>query len=450
MASSPSSGGVTTIPTASTKKMRVRSKSTSAVEDAKEAPQNNGRRVVIDGVKAGLKNGFNGTQNGEESSLFVKAPKDKHHDRKSRSGRRGLPKKGGAGGKGTWGAIGEVLTDEDMKIRDQHDPNYESEEDEDEPFDMKECKPELTEEEFSKNITPIVQEYFEHGDTEDVLLSLEELNISSRKYKVPAFAVSLALEKKATQREMASVLISDLYGKHLSQDDIAQGFQQLLDDLDDLSLDTPDAPEMVGKFIARAIADDCLPPAFVSNLGDAPPNSNQAKALAEAGVLLKMKHGMVRLDSVWGVAGGRRPVKYLVKKMVLLLKEYLSSEDIEEASRCVQELEVPHFYHELVYEAIIMTLEDEHDRVMTLMKNLLQFFSNTNIVKPDQIKNGFQRVFDSFSDIQLDIPHAHTLLEKFTDMCARDGIIPISFTMKVPSRGRKRFVSEGDGGLVKS
>ena len=43
-------------------------------------------------------------------------------------------------------------------------------------------------------------------------------------------------------------------------------------------------------------------------------------------------------------------------------------------------------------------------------------------------------MFDSFSDIVLDIPHAHTLLETFTDMCARDGIIPISFTMKVPSR----------------
>ena len=38
---------------------------------------------------------------------------------------------GGAGGKGTWGAIGEVLSEEDLKIRDQHDPNYESEEDED-------------------------------------------------------------------------------------------------------------------------------------------------------------------------------------------------------------------------------------------------------------------------------------------------------------------------------
>ena len=34
-----------------------------------------------------------------------------------------------------------------------------------------------------------------------------------------------------------------------------------------------------------------------------------------------------------------------------------------------------------------MMLEDGHERVMTLMKNLLQFFSNTNIVKPDQIKS---------------------------------------------------------------
>lgn len=92
MASSPSSGPATTFPTASTKKMRVRSKSTSAVEDVKEVPPKNEKRVV-DGVKTGLNNGVNGTQNGGES-LFVKAPKDKHHDRKSRSGLRGLPKKG--------------------------------------------------------------------------------------------------------------------------------------------------------------------------------------------------------------------------------------------------------------------------------------------------------------------------------------------------------------------
>ncbi|XP_074615516.1 programmed cell death protein 4-like isoform X2 [Acropora palmata] len=429
--------------------MRVRSKSTSAVDDSKEEVPIQSAKRVGNGVKIRFRDGINGTvQNGAES-LFMKGPKDKHHDRKSRSGRRGLPKKGGAGGKGTWGAIGEFFDDNDLKVKDQHDPNYESEEDEDEPFELEMVQPELTEDEFNKNVTPIVQEYFEHGETDDVAMSLSELNISSSKYKVPALAISAALEKKATQREMASVLISDLYGKHLSQHDIAKGFQQLLDDLDDLCLDTPEAPKFLGKFIARAIADDCLPPAFVASFEDVPSHSNQAIAMNEAAVLLKMKHGMVRLDSVWGVAGGRRPVKLLVKKMVLLLKEYLCSEDVEEASRCVQDLEVPHFYHELIFEAIVMMLEDGHERVMLLMKDLFQFFSKTNIITPDQIRNGFERVFNSFADIQLDIPNAHTLLETFTDMCARDGIIPISLTIKVPSRGRKRFVSEGDGGIIK-
>ncbi len=92
---------------------------------------------------------------------------------------------------------------------------------------------------------------------------------------------------------------------------------------------------MLGKFIARGVADDCLPPAFVKNYTeDTSEESLQRKALSRADVLLKMKHGMVRLDNVWGVGGGRRPVKQLIKKMVLLLKEYLSSEDIEEVVSC--------------------------------------------------------------------------------------------------------------------
>lgn len=51
-------------------------------------------------------------------------------------------------------------------------------------------------------------------------------------------------------------------------------------------------------------------------------------------------------------------------------------------------------------------------------------------------------MFESFTDIQLDVPHAHTSLEKFTDMCARDGIIPISLTLKVPSRYETQSISK--------
>jgi len=66
-----------------------------------------------------------------------------------------------------------------------------------------------------------------------------------------------------------------------------------------------------------------------------------------------MKHGLVRLDNVWGVGGGLRPVKYLTRQMTLLLQEYLSSGDLQEATRCLLDLEVPHFHHELVYEVCL-------------------------------------------------------------------------------------------------
>lgn len=43
------------------------------------------------------------------------------------------------------------------------------------------------------------------------------------------------------------------------------GFNLLLEELSELSLDTPNAPEVLGNFMARAIADDCIPPAFIAN-----------------------------------------------------------------------------------------------------------------------------------------------------------------------------------------
>lgn len=38
-------------------------------------------------------------------------------------------------------------------------------------------------------------------------------------------------------------------------------------------------------------------------------------ALDRAAVLLTMKREMIRLDNVWGVGGGLRPVKHLVKEV---------------------------------------------------------------------------------------------------------------------------------------
>ena len=70
--------------------------------------------------------------------------------------------------------------------------------------------------------------------------------------------------------------------------------------------------------------------------------------------------------------------------MNLLLMEYLSSGDKEEAARCLKELEVPHFHHELVYEAVVMVIEKGDQRCAQMMSSLLQHMANITIITPDQ------------------------------------------------------------------
>merc|ERR1712241_1177554 len=226
-------------------------------------------------------------------------------------------------------------------------------------------------------------------------------------------------------------------------------FDFLLRQLSDLILDTPEAPTVIGNFMARCIADDCIPPKFLHSYKGHVKEPEAKKALCRADTLLGMKHGLVRLDNVWGVGGGIRPVKYLVKKIVLLLKEYLCSQDVAEASRCLKDLEVPHFHHELVYEAVVMVIESMHEKTDEAMCKLLQALFRSFVITIDQMKNGFGRVYDFMPEIAIDVPAAYTILERFVNRCRKSGLITDELVRKMPTRGRKRFVSEGDGGRVK-
>ncbi|XP_041369955.1 LOW QUALITY PROTEIN: programmed cell death protein 4-like [Gigantopelta aegis] len=369
------------------------------------------------------------------------------NSRKSRNGRgRGLPKKGGAGGKGVWGTPGQELF-ADSSVRDAHDPNYDS--DNQGAYIVEKIKPELTQEEFEKIVGPLFLEYFQHGISQDVIEDLEDLKLGKWKPKLLEYMISIALDHKATHREMTSVLISDLYGKMLNHSDMGKGFDEVLTRLSDLTIDTPDAPTVVGQFIARAVADDCLPPKYIHKFKGNVDCKHQQEALDKADVLLSQKHGIVRLDNIWGTGGGIRPVKYLIKQIVMLLKEYLSSGDIAEATRCLRELEVPHFHHEVVFEATVIVLEDSSERSAEMMCELLKSLADAAIITSEQMVQGFRRVYDNMPDLCLDVPNAYVLLERFANICHREGILSAALLKELPQRGRKRFVSEGDGGRVK-
>uniref|UniRef100_A0A670JLS6 Programmed cell death protein 4 n=1 Tax=Podarcis muralis TaxID=64176 RepID=A0A670JLS6_PODMU len=419
------------------------------------------------------------------------SPKGKSHNRKSRMGKgRGLPKKGsdahpippaslcplralangqsgcsrlggcclgdtaqptslslclgGAGGKGVWGAPGVVYSYQEPDARD---PNYDEVAQGDTVYAT--VVPELEEEELEKAVQPMMKEYFEHGDTLEVVELLRELNLGGHKASVPSLAVALSLEGKASHRELTSRLLSDLVGKVMSPEDIAAAFDRTLSDLPDLILDTPEAPQMLGQFIARAVADHALPLDFLERYKGRVDCEHARAALDRAAILLRIKRDVNRLDNVWGVGGGQRPVKHLIKEMNLLLREYLLSGEVSEAEHCLRQLEVPHFHHELVYEAVVMVLESTGDTAVAMMVRLLKVLWETGLVTLDQMNRGFQRVYDELGDISLDVPLAHSILERLVDLCFEEGVITKQLRDACPARGRKRFVSEGDGGQIK-
>lgn len=216
-----------------------------------------------------------GRQNSKEGALGVAnapnftAPQRRwKNSRRSRNGNhgRGLTKKAG-GGRGNWGKVGSELLEE--YELDLNDPNYNEDEDlSNVEFKEIVCADQPNaEEEFLKIYEMAVLEYFEHGDTHEVAVEIDEhMKSGNLRPLVIRKAIELAFEHKMSHREMTSVLLSDLYGRCLISSDYERGFNMLLEMLPDLILDTPDAPHLLGNFIARAVADDCLPPKYVHSL----------------------------------------------------------------------------------------------------------------------------------------------------------------------------------------
>ena len=372
------------------------------------------------------------------AELLTKRRQDKN-DRKSRSGKgRGLPKKGGAGGKGTWGKPGTMDDFGGPSSFDEKDPNYDSET-EDKNIKMFGVDVYLTQEEAEEAIKKLVYDFFNHADTDDVADSACDLKITGDLFYLFAKVGVMAGVDTSddSNRELVSVLLSDLYGYSVLQArDIEDAFEELLYDMDDIVIDCPEAPIQIGKFMARCVADDCLAPKFIeSRLVDVPdeqPFSNTAKkALNEAHGLINMHHGLVVLDGIWNSGDYRKPVKYLTRKVKTLLAEYQDSLDYANFAENLHELGIPHFHHTIVYEMILQILEqnsvcssatgiDSCDIAMKRNQNvenylkLLNQLTTSSIVTIDQFEKGLQHVYEEIVDLAIDIPGTFRSLESLS------------------------------------
>ena len=85
--------------------------------------------------------------------------------------------------------------------------------------------------------------------------------------------------------------------------------------------------------------------------------------------------------------------------------------------RCLKDLEVPHFHHELVYEAVVMVIESSHEKTEEAMVKLLQSLFRSFVITIEQMRAGFQRCFDQMVDISIDVPQAYIILERWVLRC---------------------------------
>lgn len=115
-------------------------------------------------------------------------------------------------------------------------------------------------------------------------------------------AISLSMDRKERERELVSKLLSSAYPALLPTDQLGKGFERLFECVDDLELDAPGATDITASFLARAVVDEILPPAF---LVDPVAVALGGDVVVQTKLMLSREHQYSRVERIWGPGDGR-------------------------------------------------------------------------------------------------------------------------------------------------
>ncbi|KMZ63449.1 hypothetical protein ZOSMA_409G00070 [Zostera marina] len=107
-----------------------------------------------------------------------------------------------------------------------------------------------------------------------------------------------------------------------------------------------------------------------------------------------------------------------------LLIEYVVGGDIDEAFRCINNMKVSFYHHEIVTRAINLAMERPESENVLL--DLLQEGFIQRVISITQMSKGFNRLIKEIRDLCLDIPNANVLLRKFISSATNEGWLNIS------------------------
>jgi len=329
-----------------------------------------------------------------------------------------IEKRGGAG-RGAWGKPGSEATPSGTKLNSS-DPNFDDYNDGNVVIDNFTL---LASGDLRRlAIKDLIHEYIESGDVSEALADLNAKKNIDAPDLIEA-SVVFGIEHHAYERELISQLLSAAH-EILEGKGYEEGFQRVLYNLPDLSLDTPNAAEFVGLFMARAMYDEVLPPKFMK---DAVVENEPAKlAMSLAFNMENDPNERARLEHIWGPAS-LTSVDRLRDEVNVILKEYLESHDISEADRAIAELNSPSFKAQIVKQALYMAIESGNHRPRQLIIALLSSWATSQVISDYHLFHGFELAVRNIEEIKLDVPHAEEILSSLIEDAKKHKLLSSTF-----------------------
>jgi len=259
------------------------------------------------------------------------------------------------------------------------------------------------------------------------LTTPSSLSAASLRAMVVKRAVIAALDRGAREREMAAQLLRALRDKNvISRAHGEAGFDLLLQALESLTIDVPNAPDDMHVFLARAVVDGVVSDEYLEECADAAGLDVEARRVAlSARGALRAPGGRERVLDAWGGPEGGT-ASAAVREMDSLLAEYVESRDAREASRRLVSLHVPFYHHELVKRALVTAVEESYARpqVTRRVTELLGYLGAAGVVSGTQFAKGFARVAVALKELVLDTPDAQEIFERLVADARGRGLLP--------------------------
>ena len=301
---------------------------------------------------------------------------------------------------------------------------------------------------FKAQCSDIATEYLASASVDDVAVRLTELLASpcagamaagaapaagdggnGRHVPLPAVTpgavfvkrlITAAADRGPRCRESAAVLLSALVPGTLSRGDVETGLALLLHSAEDLTLDVPDAPELLLLYMLRAIVDDVVTPSWLRHTKAALTRTAGGEVARAAVAALGARHVAERALRAW-VGPSGASVAGVKQSLDAMLAEYLVTRDVQEATKCLRLLELPFYTHEAVKRASMLGAEKGGSAV-DAVATLLSHWADTGAASTQQLGLGLRRAGEAMDDLELDAPGARARWAQLLDQLDAAGV----------------------------